>query len=156
MDDERAFAIEWDCQKLLQRYYHLMDQRQFDDAVNLFTDNVLWQVGAFELHGREAMRNAFGNTDLTMRHILSNSVVQVIDEDHADATSYVTSYVEKDVRDDKPVPFHGPHRLGENYDKLVRTTEGWRIAERRGKHAFARSYAATFAQLRGSTQAYTE
>ena len=32
----------------------------------------------------------------------------------------------------------GPHRLGESYDKLVRMTEGWSIAERRGQLAFAR------------------
>ena len=139
MDEEQRLAIEWDCQKVLRQYYHLMDQRNYDDAVNLFAEDVNWQIMGLDLHGREAVRNAFGGpTDSTIRHVLTNTIVDVIDEDHVDATSYVTIYVEKGFPDDGPIPFEGPNRLGANIDKMVRTDEGWRIAYRGGQRAFAR------------------
>ena len=139
MDEEQRHAIEWDCQKVLRQYYHLMDERNYDDAVNLFAGDVNWQVMGLDLRGREAVREAFGGlTDSTIRHVLTNTIVDVVDEDHVDATSYVTIYVEKGFPDGGPIPFEGPNRLGANIDKMVRTDEGCRIAYRGGERAFAR------------------
>ena len=92
-----------------------------------------------DLHGREAVRNAFGGlTDTTILHVLANTIVDVIDEDHVDATSCVMIYVENGFLDDGPIPFGGPNRLGANIDKMVRTNEGWRNDCRGGQRAFAR------------------
>ena len=139
MDDEQKHAIEWECQKVQRQDYHLMDQRDYDGAVNLFATDVNWQVMGLDLHGRKAVREAFGGlTDSTIRHVLTNTIVDVVDENHADATSYVTIFVEKGFPDDGPISFEGPNRLGENIDKMVRTDEGWRIAHRSGPIVFAR------------------
>jgi hypothetical protein len=139
MNEEQRYAIEWDCQKLSRQYYHLMDQRNYDDAVMLFLADVHWEIMGLDLRGRKAVRDAFsGLTDSTIRHVLTNTVVDVIDEDNATSVSYVTIYVEKGFPDDGPIPFEGPNRLGENHDRLVRTEEGWRIAHRTGQLPFAR------------------
>ncbi len=139
MDEDQKLAIEWDCQKVLRQYYHLMDQRNYDDAVNLFATDVNWQVAGLDLHGRKAVREAFGGlADSTIRHVLTNTIVDVVDENHVDVTSYVTIYVENGFPDDGPLSFEGPNRLGANIDKMVRTDEGWRIAYRGSPLAFAR------------------
>ena len=139
MNEEQRYAIEWDCQKLSRQYYHLMDQRNYDDAIMLFSTDVHWEVMGLDLHGRKAVREAFsGLTDSTIRHVLTNAIVDVVDEDNANSISYVTIYVEKGFPDDVPIPFKGPNRLGENHDKLVRTEDGWLIAHRGGRRAFAR------------------
>jgi hypothetical protein len=139
MDEAQKLAIEWDCQKVSRQYYHLMDQRNYDDAIELFAPDVHWQVMGLDLHGRDAVREAFGGlTDSTIRHVLTNTIVDVVDKDHADVTSYVTIYVEKGFPDDGPIPFEEPNRLAANIDKMVRTDEGWRIAYRTGQRAFAR------------------
>ncbi len=139
MDEEQRFEIEWDCQKISRQYYHLMDQRNYDDAIMLFSPDVRWEVMGLDLHGRKAVRDAFsGLTKSTIRHVLTNTTVDVVDEDHANAVSYVTIYVEKGFPDDGPLHFDGPNRLGENHDTLVRTEDGWRIAHRTGQLAFAR------------------
>ena len=137
MDDVKRHAIEWDCQKIARQYYHLMDQRNYDEAVLLFTPDINWQVMGLDLHGREAVREAFGGlTDSTIRHVLTNTIVEVIDEEHANSTSYVTIYVEKGFPDDGPIVFEGPNRLAENHDKMLLTKKGWRIAHRTGQRAF--------------------
>jgi len=139
MNEEQRFAIEWDCQKLLRQYYHLMDQRNYDDATMMLSTDVRWEVMGLDLRGRKAVRDAFiGLTNSTIRHILTNMIVDVVDENHANAVSYVTIYVEKGFPDGRPIPFEGSNRLGENHDKLVRTEDGWRIAYRIGRLAFAR------------------
>ena len=140
MNEEQRYAIEWDCQKLSRQYYHLMDQRNYDDAIMLFSTDVRWEVMGLDLHGRKAVRDAFsGLMDSTIRHVLTNTIVDVVDEDNASSVSYVTIYAEKGFPDDGPIAFEGPNRLAENHDKLVRTEDCWRIAHRTGRRAFARA-----------------
>ena len=84
MDRDREREIEWDCQKVRRQYYHHVDQREYDEAVLLFTPDIHWHVMRLDLHGRDAVRGAFGGlTDATIRHVLTNTVVTVIDEAHA-------------------------------------------------------------------------
>ena len=137
MDREREREIEWDCQKVLRQYYHHVDQREYDEAVQLFTADVHWVVMGLDLHGREAVRGSFGGlTDSTIRHVLTNTVVTVIDENNAESISYNSIYCEKGFPDDGPIPFEGPDRLGTQLAKLRRTDEGWRISERGSSPGF--------------------
>ena len=122
---------------MLRKYYHHVDQRQYDEAVQLFTPDVHWVVMGLDLHGREAVRNSFGGlTDSTIRHVLTNTVVTVIDEDNAESISYNSIYCEKGFPDDGPIPFKAPDRLGTQHAKLRRTEAGWRICERGSTPAF--------------------
>ena len=137
MDREQEREIEWDCQKVLRQYYLHVDQREYDKAVQLFSEDIHWVVMGLDLHGRDAVRGSFGGLDdSTIRHVLTNTVVTVIDEDNAESISYNTIYVEKGFPDDGPLPFTGPDRLGTQYAKLKRTAEGWRITERGSGPAF--------------------
>ena len=82
-DEERA--IEWECQKVLSQYYHHVDQREYDEAVKLFTPDVHWQFMGLDLHSREEVRGQFGGlAEATIHHVLTNFVVTVIDENNAD------------------------------------------------------------------------
>ena len=140
-NEERA--IDWECQSVLRQYYHHVDQRQYDEVVQLFTPDVHWLIMGLDLHGREAVRGAFGGlAESTIRHVLTNAVVTVIDEDHAEARSYLGIYVEKGFPTDGPIPFEGPDRLSTSLAKLRRTDdEGWLIAERGSEPAFVRERA---------------
>ncbi len=139
MDREREREIEWDCQKVLRQYYLHVDQRNYDEAVLLFTPDIRWQVMGLDLHGREAVRGSFGGlAESTIRHVLTNTVVTVLDENNAESISYNTIYVEKGFPDDGPISYDGPDRLGTQYAKLRRTDEGWRISERGSGPAFKR------------------
>ena len=140
-DEERA--IEWDCQKVLRRYYQHVDKREFEKAVALFTPDVDWLCLGVPLRGREeilvALHAALGKS--TPRHVLTNTVVDVIDKDHAKARSYntlTTSHETTYEIGDSPIPNEGANILVDLSEELVRTDEGWRIAQRRAVGVFRR------------------
>ena len=87
MDRETEQGIEWDCQKLLRQYYHYVDQREYEKATALFTPDLDWEVMGLRVESLDAMLEALQNSlgSDTIRHILTNAVVTVIDENHATA-----------------------------------------------------------------------
>ena len=92
-----------------------------------------------DLHSRDDVRGHFGGLDeSTIRHVLSNFVVTVIDENNADLKCYLAIYVEKGFNDKGPIPFEGPDRLSTSYAKLRRSDEGWQISERWGQPVYKR------------------
>ena len=75
----------------------------------------------------------------TARHVLTNTVVDVIDENHAAARSYNTLSTSHETTfevGDSPIAYEGPNILADMSEKLVRTDEGWRIAWRRAVGVF--------------------
>jgi 3-phenylpropionate/cinnamic acid dioxygenase small subunit len=140
MDEDRVLAIEWQCAKVLTHYYNLVDQGDFDTAVKLFTPDVVWSMGGDEYSGREG--NLSGMRKLLdeslIRHVISNIVVSVIDEDHAEAVTYlvVYCYPKQDVADGK-LQTVAANRFSEVVNKMVRTEEGWRISRREIKNVMA-------------------
>ena len=141
-DEERA--IEWDCQKTMRQYYDYVDHRDFDSAANLFTEDIDWLSHGVRLQGRKELREGLQAAlgEGTIRHVLSNTVVNVIDEDHAELNEYHTLYYVADQEYenvDGPLAFEGPHRLVDCFAALVRTSEGWRIAKRRAPIIFRRN-----------------
>ena len=141
-DEERA--IEWDCQKARHQYYHHVDHREYEKAVAMFTPDVEWEgMAGLTINSHEAMLEALQaalGSD-TIRHILTNTVVTVIDENHAEARSYHTLYYTAGIRvedHDGPLAFEGPHRTHDVYTELVRTDDGWKVAKLRSQMIFRR------------------
>ena len=139
MDRDQEEAISWDCQKVWRSYYHHVDHHEYEDAVKLFTEDVTWQVMGLDLKGRDevlaALYGGLGND--TIRHVVSNTVVNVVDEDHAELSEYHTIYYSREGRRedmDGPLPFEGPHRLGDSFAKLRRVGDTWQIAARENTH----------------------
>ena len=144
MNSEQARGIEWDCQKLVRQYYQHVDLREFDQAFALFTEDVDWYSMGVHLLGRDeilkALKPALGKG--TIRHVVTNMVVSVIDDDHAESDFYHTIYYQAEGEFetyDGPIPFEGPHRTHDQHDWYVRTNEGWRIAKRVSHMVFRRN-----------------
>jgi hypothetical protein len=142
MTREEERAIEWDCQKLWRQYYHHVDQKEYEKAAQLFTPDIDWR-SVVNLKGRDeivqALYGALG--DGTIRHVLTNMVVNVIDENHAEARTYNTIYYTRGVKieeRDDPIAFEGPHRLSDCEAEFERTEEGWRISHRQTDQVFRR------------------
>lgn len=143
MDAAEEQAIEWDCQKLMRQYYHLVDQKEYEKAAQLFTHDIEWWSMGVSLKGRDDILNALHGAlgDDTIRHVFTNTLIEVIDENHVTSRSYNTNYYIRGVKledRDEPIPFKGPHRLGDNCADLVRTDEGWKISRRHVSHVFRR------------------
>lgn len=135
MNRSDEIAIELDCQKILSQYYNLVDKKEYEKAVQLFTPNIKWASMGVVLEGRdEVLEGLFGSlSDGTIRHVFTNTVITVIDKNHVVSRSYNTNYYARGIKfeDQKEaISFVGPHRLMDNYTDLVRTDDGWKILRR--------------------------
>src|SRR5690606_8309880 len=86
------------------------------------------------VEGRQAILESFlARPGRAQRHVIANTVVDVEDENHARAFSVIVLYM-GDKADDGGLPVQDPKSplIGTFTDKLVRTDEGWRFAERAG------------------------
>ena len=144
MDRNQERAIEWECQRILLQNLRHVDQREYELAANLYTPDAIWSVDGLTLNGRDAILEALypALSKGTIRHVFSNTLVNVIDEDHAECRSYHSIYYTADGRiedHEGPLPFDGPHRVGDQAVNMVQTDEGWRIASLHSATVFRRN-----------------
>jgi ketosteroid isomerase-like protein len=143
MDADAKRAIEWDCQQVLTRFINRLDARDYPALAKLFTADGQWFRPGGPARGPEGILAALQarpeSGDLAIRHVISNIVVDVIDQDHAEAVTYLTVYRHEGARNGAtPVPLTGPYMVGLSTNKLVRTADGWRIGEKRTTRIFER------------------
>lgn len=140
MDDTQRAQIERACERLSHAYSRHTDFREYDQFVELFAEDALLNAGG-ELVGKETIRKAMSKRSdkLRSRHVVTNHIVDVIDEDHAEGVTYLSLYreVSEEARDPANVlGLNGPAAIGHYTDKYVRTADGWRFASRVLEFAF--------------------
>jgi ketosteroid isomerase-like protein len=135
--EEERRAIEADCERLIKRYVNLSDAQDWPALAALYTEDARFarpsQPGLF-IDGREAILASFlARAPRAQRHVIANVVVDVEDGRHASAFSVIVLY-QGDPAPGGELPAMSAHSplVGTFTDKLVRTREGWRFAERIG------------------------
>lgn len=135
MTDLERMLIEQACMKLQAQYGVFADRGDVEGFTNLFAPDGSVEVPeAPAFVGHEAIRasiQALGDLGVTMRHVLTNNVVDVVDADHATGVSYLTVYnstAEPDAMGQRPVAL--PATVGEYADSFRRTPDGWRFQSR--------------------------
>jgi ketosteroid isomerase-like protein len=68
---ESELAVRW----IVARYCHLIDDRDFNAAADLFTEDARFRVLDQDLHGRNAIREWMDTIPKSMFHQVSNVVV---------------------------------------------------------------------------------
>lgn len=118
-------------------YTHLVDGGEAAAVADLFAADGVWSSGPARYEGRDAIRAAFARrqaSDRTSRHVCTNLRIDVVDDDHATGLVYLTLYRFDGDGPGRP----DPDLVGEYRDAFVRTTEGWRFAERTAHAPFQR------------------
>lgn len=144
MNRKKEREIERDISKALSQYYCDVDQRNYERAAALYTEDAKWQSLGVLLNGREEILLALyeGLADGTIRHIKTNAVVHVMDENHAEArwTNTVYYRAEKRIEDQEdPLSLEGPHRVQDFIAKFMRRDNQWLIYNRDSKLIFRRN-----------------
>lgn len=142
MDEAQRRAIEWDCTTLINRYTLLNDAADWDAVAALYTeDGSMARPSAPDkpVTGREAILAAFrSRPPRAARHVVSNVVVDVESETEARATSVIVLYQGTgEARGGLPVRDASGPLIGTYTDRLRKTAEGWRFAQRIGGLDFA-------------------
>jgi hypothetical protein len=129
------------CEQLVRRFAWLNDAGRYEELAALFTED-----GSFArpsapdapVRGREAILASFRQRPPRFtRHVVSNIIVDVLDDGRAIAHSTVLLYVADDTGGAPPHPASGPVLVGAFEDELVRQAGGWRFARRTGSLALA-------------------
>ena len=137
MGDSDRRAIEADCERLIKDYVNLNDAQDWFAVAALYTEDARMgrpsQPGTF-VEGRAAILAAFeARPPRAQRHQVSNIVVDVEDAGHATAFSVIVLY-QGDPAPAGELPARSANSplVGWYRDRLVRTPDGWRFAERVG------------------------
>ena len=135
-EDERR-AIELDCERLIKRYVNLNDAQDWEAVAALYTEDARFarpsKPGEF-IEGRAAILESFlARPARAQRHVIANTVVEVESPTVARAFSVIVLYM-GDAAEDGGLPAMDAKSplVGTFTDRLVRTPEGWRFAERVG------------------------
>jgi ketosteroid isomerase-like protein len=135
-EDERR-AIEADCQRLIKLYVNLNDAQDWHAVAALYTEDARFarpsKPDAF-VHGRAAILESFlARPARAQRHVIANTVVDVEGPDAARAFSVIVLYQGEPAEPGElPAMDAKSPLIGTFRDRIVRTQEGWRFAERVG------------------------
>jgi len=135
MTDLECILIEHACNKLQAQYGIFADRGDIEGFTNLFApDGSVKVPEAPAFVGHESIRasiRALGELGQIMRHVLTNSVVDVIGADLARGVSYVTVYNNSAAAEATGLqPVELPATVGEYADTFRRTDKGWRFQTR--------------------------
>lgn len=136
LTDAERRAIEADCERLIKLYVNLNDAQDWPAVAALYTEDAVFRrpSGGDPIEGREAILASFlARPPRTQRHVIANVVVEVEDADHARAFCAILLYQgDPAPAGELPAMSANSPLVGWFRDRLVRTGEGWRFAERAG------------------------
>jgi hypothetical protein len=127
---ETARAIEWDCARTLTQFFNWFDQWRYDDMVALFAPDGVWHRQGRALQGPAIMAALdVRSRTQTVRHVITNIQVDVVDAAAAEFTLYVTAYMhDSGVKAAAPPKIQSPSLLLVVPGGLVKVGDQWKIA----------------------------
>jgi 3-phenylpropionate/cinnamic acid dioxygenase small subunit len=126
-------ADEAECARLCVAFANHIDARRYDAWLDLFTeDGVLVRMGS-PVAGRDALARFLQARPTTVetRHLCTNIQVNVTSADEAEGFCYVLFFQGVPGSAGEPATVSKAPGVVEYHDRYLRTTNGWRIQERR-------------------------
>ena len=139
MDTSWKASIERECQKLSIAYANYLDLKRYEEFAELFGDSGELAVGGLLKGRREILKSMANRSDkLRSRHVLTNILIDVVDEKHATGITYLSLYrhIGPESLGDQPIGPFGPAAVGHYSDSFTLTDEGWRFSRRDLAFAF--------------------
>ena len=136
MDMRERMAIEAECGRLVAGYVFLVDRRRYDELVDLFTDDCVFERPDARVEGAAALRDlmAARPAHIATRHLCGLPFFEKVEADEAVAVTYTVMFLGEGT-DEGPNEVAGAAGLAEFHDLFRRTADGWRIAQRTAKPA---------------------
>lgn len=138
MDSSTLRNIEWDCSKLLIKFYNLLDQKRYEEMAALFTSDGVWVRLGKELTGPSGILKEMNEREdwLTV-HLVSNIEINVIDQDRAETMQLVVQYrAENYDPATGPAPIVSPMGVLRHRDQLVRDKGAWKFERKTSRAVF--------------------
>jgi hypothetical protein len=129
MDKDAIRNIEWDCSRLVLNFYRYLDEKRYDDLAALFDEDGAWERLGEPLVGPRKIRETMNEReDWLTAHVVSNLMIDVVDENNANSVQYITLYRHQGWDDSKgPAPVVLPLGVLRHRDALVRVDGEWKF-----------------------------
>ncbi len=129
MERDAARKIEWDCTQLILKFYGCLDEKRYDELVELFAGDGVWVRLGKELAGKEQIRAAMDErNDWLTVHVVTNVRIDILGADRADTTQYITLYRHEGwAATAGPAPVVLPLGILRHRDQLVRQSDAWKF-----------------------------
>jgi hypothetical protein len=129
MDRNTMRDIEWDCSQLVLKFYRYLDEKRYEDLVQLFDEDGAWERLGAPLVGRQKIRETMNEReDWLTAHVVTNLMIDVVDENNADSVQYITLYRHQGWDESKgPAPVVLPLGVLRHRDQLVRVGDEWKF-----------------------------
>lgn len=138
MEPEERRAIEADCIRLIHQYTWANDARDWALCASLYTSDARFARPSRPDHfieGRAAILASFtARPARAQRHVIANTLVEVEGPARARARSVIILYMGDAPAEGGGLSVQDPASplIGTFTDLIVKTTKGWRFAERIG------------------------
>lgn len=135
MESDTRRNIEWECAHLVARFYRYLDERDYDSAADLFVIDGEWLRMGELLQGRSQILDVMQQrpSTLNIRHILTNTTVDVHDDRSATVFAYVTLYIHNSADPcPDPVPLEEPTAIWSLKILCVEADDSWRMKSHTG------------------------
>ena len=122
-----------DCIDLIHSFAYFVDHQEFAEAVDLFTEDAVFERPDITANGREEIAAIWAgrSPDVITRHLCGEPYFKRMDESEAETVTQVVLY--QTVREGAGLPSaNAPVAMAEFRDLLVRTDSGWKIRHRQG------------------------
>lgn len=143
MDRQQQAMVQIECQQLLNKVTMLIDQEQWEDLANCYTeDGILFRPSdaACGIEGRTAILDSFkARPPRTSCHVLANSVFNIISQNQVAAKSRVW-LIAGEASETLPVKAGNKLMIGSFTDLLVYKNNQWLIKSRTGSIELKYSY----------------
>jgi hypothetical protein len=117
------------CERLSLDYSHYADTGRREAWAALFAEDAEMHLSGQVHRGREAIAAIAGASGAASLHVVGNIRIDVLSEEDAEGTVYVTAYM-KAADGPAATSTLTPAAVGVYRDVYRRTTEGWRFAKR--------------------------
>lgn len=131
MDRSLERDIEWDCQRVMLRFYDEFDRGDYAAMVEMFAPGGVWhRAGKALAKDQIAAELELRPARQRVRHVLSNILVEARDHDHADLRCYLTAYRNPDIdRPQQQQRLRAPYLFLQVTASLERHSGRWYLKE---------------------------
>jgi hypothetical protein len=138
---EERREVEREAERMIYRFFQYLDTRQYEKLADLMAPDGVWNRMGKALKGREMLMAAMRARPkgFTTQHLVTNLIVEIIDDAHAEADYTMTAYAHQ-LAEGKapPAPSEAPFVIGTYKQRFVRLKQGWRIADIDSTNSFQR------------------
>jgi hypothetical protein len=133
MDDLARFAHERACIRLISGFTRALDLYDYDSALRFWAKDGVLALPGQDHVGHAALRDWMNRRekDMVCRHVVTNVLVDVHDDQTATATALCSTWRVRGWRGREPAPMMLPAYVVDYSDTFIRNPEhGWLFARR--------------------------